>query len=67
EQPRIVFFVSCDFLTAGLGYALMIWCEYRIVLQIRQLGNSISQQARQIHSDVHKALVALVSLVRSPA
>ncbi|KAH7710174.1 hypothetical protein AAVH_22539 [Aphelenchoides avenae] len=61
EQPRVFFYVGCYIATASLGYCLIIWCELRIMKFIKLLGGSVPENTKQMHSDVHKALIALAA------
>ncbi|KAH7719544.1 7TM GPCR protein [Aphelenchoides avenae] len=55
------FFIYTGFyaISAGGGYALIVWCEWKILAHLRSLGESIHAATRRMHTEVHRALIAL--------
>ncbi|KAH7709093.1 cathepsin B-like cysteine proteinase [Aphelenchoides avenae] len=48
------YFVSC-----GGGYAVIIWCEYRMFKFLRSHGEAIIPSTRRLHAQVSRALISL--------
>ncbi|KAH7713632.1 hypothetical protein AAVH_18999 [Aphelenchoides avenae] len=60
SEPKFFMYTACYAASAGGGYLLMIWCEWKIVTHLRRLGSSIHETTKSMHADVHRALIAWV-------
>ncbi|KAI1699987.1 serpentine type 7TM GPCR chemoreceptor srd domain-containing protein [Ditylenchus destructor] len=41
------------------GYAIILWCEYKIIKELGHFGGNMQESTRQLHVEVHRALIAL--------
>ncbi|KAI1699169.1 serpentine type 7TM GPCR chemoreceptor srd domain-containing protein [Ditylenchus destructor] len=41
------------------GYVIILWCEYKIIKELNQFGGNMQESTRQLHVEVHRALIAL--------
>ncbi|KAI1706666.1 serpentine type 7TM GPCR chemoreceptor srd domain-containing protein [Ditylenchus destructor] len=41
------------------GYAIILWCEYKIMKDLRQFIVNMRESTRRLHVEVHRALIAL--------
>ncbi|KAI1697829.1 serpentine type 7TM GPCR chemoreceptor str domain-containing protein [Ditylenchus destructor] len=41
------------------GYAIILWCEYKIMKELRHFGANMRESTRRLHVEVHRALIAL--------
>ncbi|KAH7721132.1 hypothetical protein AAVH_11368 [Aphelenchoides avenae] len=59
EQLASYFYVGGFLLTASGGYGLIIWSEWKMLKYLRSLGRASLQSTSEMHSEIHKALLAL--------
>ncbi|KAH7698018.1 hypothetical protein AAVH_34894, partial [Aphelenchoides avenae] len=59
SEPKFFLYAGCYVITAGGGYLLIIWSEWKIITHLRRLGASIHETTKNMHADVHRALIAL--------
>ncbi|KAH7703939.1 hypothetical protein AAVH_28886, partial [Aphelenchoides avenae] len=59
DDARSYAYVGQFMVTMSVGYGLILWCEYKMIRYFRSLGVASSEMTRQLHSEIHKALIAL--------
>lgn len=53
--PQVVMFG----VASTISYAVIIFCQYRVIRKLNLLGSSMRKSTQRIHADINKALVAL--------
>ncbi|KAH7705878.1 hypothetical protein AAVH_26900 [Aphelenchoides avenae] len=53
--PQVVMFG----VASTISYAIIIFCQYRVIRKLNALGASMRKSTQRIHADINKALVAL--------
>lgn len=53
-------YTTCYVITLAVGYGVIVWSEWKISKFFKLLGDTMSDGTRQMHAEVHKALIALV-------
>ncbi|KAH7710560.1 hypothetical protein AAVH_22152 [Aphelenchoides avenae] len=58
-EPRLQIHLVVVTLSLAYTYGIVLWTEMQVFKKLRELGPSLHPVTRKMHSDVHKALVAL--------
>ncbi|KAH7713233.1 7TM GPCR protein [Aphelenchoides avenae] len=58
-RAKALVYVGFYAITSGGGYVLIVWTELQIVQHLRQLGDTINRNTQKMHSEIHRALLAL--------
>ncbi|KAI1700029.1 serpentine type 7TM GPCR chemoreceptor srd domain-containing protein [Ditylenchus destructor] len=56
---KTILYTAYYTVTTTGGYAIILWCEYKIIKELRYFGENMRESTRQLHVEVHRALIAL--------
>ncbi|KAI1697826.1 serpentine type 7TM GPCR chemoreceptor srd domain-containing protein [Ditylenchus destructor] len=56
---KVILYTAYYSTTIVGGYSIILWCEYKIIKELGEFGDNMRESTRQLHAEVHRALIAL--------